>query len=246
MYNSKTVKILLAALLAGTGWAQPLTVYSDLAEIDATGKVTAPETPREILSPALVRNGFTSFQVVVEAPADKKWWLFIGQNPANSVKVTMYRENGPRLESVEVPRQSSGTEVLWMDVWTDRKTPLARIKIEPELMIDDDWVIYPIEGRVMEAMAPDGPMFDLMNGTSFPVWKLAGQYACDLPATGTESGTGPFIARWRARNVEQDTRLATARSAKEEVRKLFGSCSSGPPSDPEWYLPIRDYLYRLR
>ena len=59
------------------------------------GEVIAPEAPREILSPAVVRNGFTSFQVVVEAPAEAKWWLFVGQNPENSVKLTMYRELGP-------------------------------------------------------------------------------------------------------------------------------------------------------
>src|ERR1700733_6174718 len=68
-------------LCSGAAWAQPLSVYSEFARINASGEVTAPETPREILSPALVRNGFTSFQVVVQAPADRQWWLFVGQNP---------------------------------------------------------------------------------------------------------------------------------------------------------------------
>lgn len=221
----------------GTAWAQaqPLTVYSDLAEIDAAGKATAPETPREILSPALVRNGFTSFQLVVEAQADKKWWLFIGQNPTNAVKVTMYQELDGKLEPVELPRQSSGTEVLWIDVWTDRKAPIARIKIEPELMIDDDWVIYPIEARVMEAVAPDMPPVQL--GVS-----LQGG-ACGIVF---EKADRSFVDGLRTRNLEQDMRLAQLYSVMDEVRKRNNACAMTSPKNPEWYLSIRDYLYRLR
>ena len=59
--------------------AQPLTVFSEFARIDATGKVTSPADPREILSPALARNAFSSFQIVVELtmleapPAFERW-----------------------------------------------------------------------------------------------------------------------------------------------------------------------------
>src|SRR5260370_42579381 len=51
--------------------AQPLSVYSEFARIDAKGNVTSPESPREILSPALARNAFATFQVVVQAPENK-------------------------------------------------------------------------------------------------------------------------------------------------------------------------------
>jgi hypothetical protein len=114
-------------------WAQSVSVYSELTRIDDQGKVIAPETPREILSPAVVRNGFTSFQVVVEAPPEAKWWLFVGQNPENSVKLTMYRELGPEsgnaLEPVDLPYRSSGTQVLWLDLWTGENAPVKRIKV---------------------------------------------------------------------------------------------------------------------
>ena len=237
------MKILLGFLVAAAAWAQPLTVYSDLAEIDATGKVIAPETPREILSPALIRNGFTSFQVVVEAPADKKWWLFIGQNPADSVKVTMYRESAGKLEPVDVPRQSSGTEVLWLDVWTDRNAPIARIKIEPELMVDDDWVIYPIEGRVMEATISGGPREAV--GSKSP-WEVLHDWLCAPPRTFVSYGpdTGGVLAM-RFRNALQDTDLLQY-ARRDDLLRLAGTCDDPRPSDPEWYLRIRDYLYRLR
>src|SRR5208282_4290318 len=131
--------LLAGLLLAAAARAQPVSVYSEFARINAAGDVTAPEAPREILSPAVVRNGFTSFQVVVQAPADKTWWLFVGQNPDNTFKLTMYKESGDSLEPVELPRMSSGTEVLWLDVWTEASTRVERVKLEPELNINDDW-----------------------------------------------------------------------------------------------------------
>jgi hypothetical protein len=227
------VKAVLLSLLGfcAPGWAQSISVYSEFAQIDAAGKVTAPETPREILSPAVVRNGFTSFQMVVEAPSEAKWWLFVGQNPENSVKVTMYREAGASLEPVDLPFASAGTQVFWMDWWTEENARIQRIKVEPELNINDNWVTYPIEGRVMEARIPPGraPSASLRN------------YLCG-PLASIPPLEGP-----RLRNSEQDVKLLDIHpAAKEDVKKLLGGCDAKPPSDPEWYLRIRDYLLRLR
>jgi hypothetical protein len=212
--------------------AQPLSVYSEFAQINAGGEVTAPETPREILSPALVRNGFTSFQVVVQAPANQLWWLFVGQNPEDAAKVTMYRETADALEPVELPRHSRGTEVLWMDVWTAAAAPAERIKIEPELRFGDapesDWVIYPIEARVMDARVP---------APALP----AGSYLCPLVATPALP-----MARFQLRNAAQDFALA-ARLPKEGLAKLLASCDAPAPARwSENYLRIRDYLFSLR
>jgi hypothetical protein len=230
--------------------AQSLSVYSDLAQIDAAGKVTAPETPREILSPALVRNGFNSFQVVVEAPEEARWWIFVGQNPENSAKVTMYRESGASLTPVDLPYASSGTQVLWMDLWVEGNARVQRIKVEPELNINDDWVTYPIEARVMEARIPAGPPFlPAVRQELRAVWMRAS--VCPLPPGGIDlsglSAGGPSLADLRFRNVQQDVRLLEAHAAaKEDVKNLLGGCAAPLPSDPEWYLRIRDYLFRLR
>jgi len=43
--------------------------------------VVAPEHPREILSPAIARNAFASFQVVVQVAKGARYTLHIGQNP---------------------------------------------------------------------------------------------------------------------------------------------------------------------
>jgi hypothetical protein len=230
--------------------AQSVSVYSELAQMDGSGKVTAPESPREILSPVLVRNGFTSFQVVVEAPAETKWWLFVGQNPENSVKVTMYRESGATLAPVDLPYADLGTQVFWMDLWTDGTAPVRRIKIEPELHINDDWVIYPIEGRVMEAKIPPGPPFSPAKVRREPAFWMRTS-VCGPPAGGIDFsglfGGGVSLADLRFRNSQQDVRLMEAHpAAKADVKNLLGGCDAPLPPDPESYLRIRDYLLRLR
>jgi hypothetical protein len=58
---------------------------------------------------------------------------------------------------------------------------------------------------------------------------------------------GPSLDGPRLRNSEQDVKLLDAHAAaKEDVKNLLGGCAAPLPSDPEWYLRIRDYLFRLR
>ena len=114
-------------------------------------EVTAPAEPREILSPAIARNAFSSFQVVVDVPRGTPYQLYVAQNPENAVEVTLYRENSEKLERVEQPVSGNSTQVFWMDLWTARDAPVARIKVEPQLHVNNDWVIYPMEARVMSA-----------------------------------------------------------------------------------------------
>jgi hypothetical protein len=235
------VKLLLAVAICGAlaTAAQPLTVYSDLAVIDqATGNVTAPAHPREILSPAMVRNGFTSFQAVVQAPAEAQWRLMVSQNPEDSVKVTIYRESGASIEQVKLPYDGSGTAVFWMDLWTARDAPVDRVKVEPEVYIDKDWAVYPIEARVMEAVAPGMP-----QGTPLFV-PLGGD--CGMAFANPAAAEALSVRRLESRNLEQDMRLAQARSVLDEVRRRSNACNLVLPEDPERYLQIRDYLYSLR
>ena len=228
---------LMLLLGAAASVAQPLRVYSEFAEINAQGEVVAPDSPREILSPAMVRNGFTSFQVVIQAPKGAPFTLHVGQNPAEAAKVTMYRKAGGRLERVELPYEGDSTQVLWMDLWTDRDAPVRRIKVEPELFINGDWVVYPIEARVVAETVPDDAPAPQRAATPFEAMR---NFLCgSKPAGGPETGD-PHL-----RNARQDLALA-AKAPKEELQKLFGACTAAPPSNPEWYLRIRDYLLRLR
>ncbi len=53
------------------------------------------------------------------------------------------------------------------------------------------------------------------------------------------------MARLHHRNAQQDLALAL-RAPREDLAKFFGACSAPAPDDPEWYLRVRDYLFRLR
>jgi hypothetical protein len=235
---------LVMLLAAVASLAQSLRVYSEFAEINAQGEVVAPESPREILSPSIVRNGFTSFQVVIQAPKGTPFTLHVGQNPADAVKVTMYRTASGRPEPVDLPYQSESTQVLWMDLWTDRDAPVRRVKVEPQLFIDGDWVVYPMEARVVEATVPDDGIVRQVASKPLEAtpWEAMRNFLCGgKPAGGPSSdSTGPHF-----RNARQDLALA-AKAPKEEFQKLFGACATPPPSNPESYLRIRDYLLRLR
>jgi len=226
------VKTAVFLLLLPAIWSQPLRVYSEFAQIDAAGKVTAPAEPREILSPAIARNAFSSFQVVVDVPRGTPYQLYVAQNPENAVEVTLYRENGNKLERVEQPASGNSTQVFWMDLWTARDAPVARIKVEPQLHVNNDWVIYPMEARVVNATVSDGTK-SLVT---------IDQLSC---AGFTPSGS-PDVGRMHIRNAQQDVALASA-APQEDLRKLgIGTCDAPFSHDPESYLRIRDYLLRLR
>jgi hypothetical protein len=177
---------------------------------------------------------------VVDVPRGTQYQLYVAQNPENAVEVTLYRENGERLERVEQPVSGNSTQVFWMDLWTARDAPVARIKVEPQLHVSNDWVIYPMEARVMNATVPEGE-----NRGPILLPEPMRRYLCKpLVVLAGDRAKGPiFISDQRERNGNQDVRLAGLAS-KEELQKLFGACDAPPSTDPEWYLRIRDYLLR--
>jgi hypothetical protein len=215
----------LGTLLGGgAARAQPLQVYSEFARLDHDGRAIAPETPREILSPALARNAYTSFQVVVQADEHTLWRLHVGQNPENAVRVTIYREIGASLERGDLPVNGQGVQIFWMDLWVDRNAPVQRIKVEPALYIDGDWVTYPMEARIMEARVPDSANL---------------QPLCSLPKPEGSN----LMAALQFRNAAQDGALAT-QIPEAERNKLRAFCEAPPLT--EGYFRIRDYLFRMR
>ena len=217
--------------------AQSLRVYSEFAQIDAKGEVTAPAQPREILSPAIVRNGFTSFQIAIQVEPDTPYWLHLGQNPEDAVRVTVFRESGEKLEPVELPYEGSSThssthtstQVFWMDLWADRDAPVRRIKVEPQLNVKRDWIEYPMEVRVMDAT---------VQGSAIGETPLC--------APNAKSSGEPTISGMHVRNQRQDTALARQFS-EAVVSRMRSMCETPPPpANPEWYFKIRDYLFHLR
>lgn len=230
------------AILPAAG--QPLSVYSEFAKIDAQGHVTAPDAPREILSPALVRNAFTSFQVVVQLPPSKPYILRTGQNPDNAAKVTFYRLIETRLEPATEPVNGAGTQVFWMDVWIDKDAPVRRIKVEPQLYIDGDWVIYPMEMRVRENIVPEYP--SPAGNVSAPAaspFDILHAYLC-AQRSAPASSEATTAETFHVRNARQDVALASLLSPadREGLRQRMGGCNARAPENPEAYLRLRDYF----
>src|SRR5437588_11222505 len=84
------VILLVAARLA----AQTLEVHSEFLRVNPQGEILSLDKdpkPREILSPALVRNGFTSFHIVVRSDRPASFFLFASANPANALQTKIYR-----------------------------------------------------------------------------------------------------------------------------------------------------------
>jgi hypothetical protein len=173
------VLLLLFGFLLPAAAAGPLEVrvYSDLKRIGPDGAVVEADSigrPREIISPAVPRQAFTSFRIVVSAPAGKHFSLFLGENPENVLQTTLYKEIWTQvgkswipdgLQKVAVPYQgmfpdaSLGPEqqtvqTFWLDVYAPSQTAIRRIRLEVQLNSGDDWIIYPMEVRVESLVSP--------------------------------------------------------------------------------------------
>jgi len=235
---------LLLGLAGGFLFGQSVQVYSEFAQLSDSGEVVAPENPREILSPAVARNAFGSFQVAIQVPRGVKFLVYIGQNPDNAAKVSLYRRDGGKLVSVVVPYEGVSSQVLWMDVWMDGDAPVRRVKIEPQVGIDGEWLIYPMEVRVMEAVVPGGPPPRQAIAEPFEVMRA---FLCGGETRPLRAGT-PIGTELRFRNAQQDVALAARSSAalRDELKKAMGGCSAPAPGDPEFYLRLRDLLLRTR
>jgi len=230
--------LLLAALPLA---AQPLRVYSEFSRISPSGEVVeidrSDSDPREILSPAVPRNGFASYHIVATIPAGKPFIFTIGQNPEDAVAVTMYRElhdeNGipDKLEPVTLPYEATAPEagqplVFWMDMWSDRNAPVRRIKVEPQLHIEGYWYTYPMEVRVS---SPVVPAFKLTP------WNLAPPAArsdadiqsavrgllCSVGPATAAAPPAPTVRSLLQRNLQQDMALARDRYPREMTFKVL-------------------------
>jgi len=231
----------LLALTAGALCAQTVQVYSELAQLSDAGVVLAPESPREILSPAVARNAFSSFQIAIQVPKGTKFLVYMGQNPEDAAKVMLYRQRAEKLEPIELPYSGESSQVLWMDLWIDAKATVRRVKIEPQVGIAGDWTTYPMEVRVMEPVVPDSTA--RTAGIASPI-EVMRAFLCGTKVRPL-AGRVPAGAEMLFRNAQQDMALAAAGSMplRDEMKKTMGGCSAPAPADPEFYLRLRDYLF---
>lgn len=202
-----------------------------VAAADAAG------IPREIISPAIVRNGYTSFYIVAAGPAGKPYRLFIAQNPEGLLRAALSRlaadglglQPLPKLEA-EAAFNERGVAVYWLDVWTPAATPIRRIRLEAQLSFGSEWVITPLEMRVLPAAVPERPLpraprqalsAAVHTGSGAIAEALFAEYLC--PSAAQSQQAGPLAAAVAAtgiaarllRNAGQDVLIARKLDARE-------------------------------
>ena len=273
MYARLLVLAWLLSPLPAAG--QPLRVFSEFQRPGRDGeivRVDRMEFPRELLSPAIPRNGFTSYHIAAEIPANTKYFLEVGQNPEHAVRIAVYKAefNGAGIPDALTPVQlpyegyseTEATHVFWMDVWVDARAPVGRIKIEPQLHLGY-WITYPMEARITPVVVPPyahGRAAALPGASARSDAGVLGsmrKFLCGIAEPpGRESGP-PTVRAMIRRNVEQDMALAGSQK-KDAVQAAMaaaagfrgeGLCNpaavpSSGDSKAEWYLRVRDFLYQ--
>src|SRR5689334_12690929 len=98
--------LILACLAAAAAAAQTVEIYSEFDRPDPFGGIVPldrPARPREILSPAVARNAFTSFHIAVTVPANESYLLYVVPNPISACRVSLYKEHFVRTAAGWIP-----------------------------------------------------------------------------------------------------------------------------------------------
>ena len=255
-----------------------VSVVSEFQRIDPFGQTVredAQALQREILSPAVARNAIASFRVLVDIPAGKQYYLHIGLNPEEAVQVKVYKEvfqhqdDGrwmpDQLKPVDLPYlgkigdqgiPGQKVDTFWLDIIVPRDAKVERIKVDPQLWVDERWLSYPMEVRVVAAQV-DGslptpgepaPLNFPVDASAQRVWRR--KYCAVSEKTSGENALS--IRRMVERNARQDAALRS-RWSVEDVTRLLGFkdasqlCAEAyvsSPNGPENYLRLRDRILR--
>lgn len=157
----------LLALAGSAASAQGLRVYSEFVRVGPDGEIAAPDRggkPREVISPAVLKNTHLTLRVAIEAPPGVPYYIHIGQNPDKLMEATLYQEqyeqgNGgyipDRLIRMDLPHgaklaEGQKVQTYLLDIFVLPKTPMTRIRLEFQLNVGDRWTIYPLEIRVRD------------------------------------------------------------------------------------------------
>ena len=279
-----TLRCGLTFLMAGTLAAQSVRVVSPFQRIDPFGDVVAADRtphPREILSPGVARNAFASFHIAVNMPAKQPFFVYAATNPAGVFQISLYQELYVKtahgwipdpLEPVKLPAfgilpylplpiEGQNTVCYWMDVWVPPDAEVQRVRLEVLAKIGNGWIMYPMEVRVLHAVAPSVSerriaLPPVTARADAAVERPFREFICHTRDTEREEKLS--VRRMIQRNAFQEIALARVleaqdRGLRDELLRGAGAqdraswCkSSAPPPglDTEWFLRVQDLLYR--
>jgi hypothetical protein len=275
--------LLLLGIAASTCRAQEIHIYSEFERSDPFGNPVAADrdmVPREILSPAMARNGHLSVRIVITGPSGSNYFLYAASNPPDIVELKLYREhfvrcgegycpdwltpqNSPSFGAIpesplELPKQTSRSYLL--DIWARPDTPPRRVRVEALLKVGT-WQVAPMEVRIVAPTVPNQPaMIDAENqapveapsSTTARIQLL--RYLDGLPpqTPGRILTVRDIIQRNAAEDMLLAHSLAAGRSpegapglAFPEMNLMSMQPFVYPELGAEWYLRIRDFLYRF-
>jgi hypothetical protein len=245
----------LLAAMAGPLAAQSVDIYSEFSRVDPFGEIVPADRgaqPREILSPAVARNAWASFHVVISAPPKTTYLLYVVTNPLDACRVALYKEHFEKTPAgwapdrlTELKRlpdfgvipdpddsvEGQTTRAYLLDLWIPRDAAVARFRLEVQLKVGT-WVVRPMEVRVIAPRVPD------LRVAAEPVPLppvSSGADTVALGALGDPDGRAyPPPATVRAiirRNAVQDmalaSRLDAAVAGPEALRQRWEILKSG-------------------
>ncbi|HZL56500.1 MAG TPA: hypothetical protein VFC21_05435 [Bryobacteraceae bacterium] len=265
--------LILFLSISRAAQAQEINIYSEFERFDPFGRVVAQDRdmrPREVLSPAVPRNGHLSVHVVVSAPAGTNYFLYAGSSPIDILQVRIYREHfvrcgddycpdylteqrspsfGAMPESVrDIPEQT--TRCYLFDIWVPPNVPPRRVRIEA-LLKTGIWMVAPMEVRVIDPIVPDTkglPVADDVAPLNAPSSATA-QRQLFRYLDGLQPDMPRSLARVRdiiQRNAAEDMLVARSLDMRApEPLWLAWSPFVFPEVGAEWYLRVRDFIYRF-
>jgi hypothetical protein len=264
----------IAGVLAG----QTLEVHTEFLRTDPGGRilaVDATESPRELISPAVVRNAWVSFQVVVDAP-DNNYFLFVGSNPPGVFRTSVYKLEFTRrgedwipdaLTPVKMPNfgvipdpeaaiPGQTARAYVVDVWVPADAPVGRTRLEIQLKAGT-WTIWPMELRILPAVVPaarvrsTAPLPDLAlradEAAMAPLVDYIGRHG-EGPAKGAVGKVTPAVEPRTLRELIRrnvEQDMTLARTLDARTLTVAIREKIDRPAGGEWYLGVRDLIYRL-
>jgi hypothetical protein len=267
--------ILLSGILAVALRAQTLEIYSELQRVDPFGNIVAAdraEHPREILSPAVARNGFASFHVVVSVPPATNYFLYVVTNPLNACRVALYKEHFVKTPKGWIPDAlaevrrlpdfgvmpdpdenipGQNTRVYLLDLWIPPDADVARFRLEVQLKVGY-FVVRPMEVRVLAARVPNIAAPNHLTPAALPPIELSADAAAAAPLDGYIAGDRELpdvhpqtVRAMIRRNAIQDMALAGLLDRNRAGPKAIQDLHDRAQrsAGAEWYLRIRDLVY---
>jgi hypothetical protein len=222
----------------------------------------------------VVRNAYASFHIAITTTSRESYFLNVQTNPPDVAPWALHEQHFVQAGDAWIPDllvkarypffgvmpnpdqriPGQTTRVYLLDVWVPAELQESAFRLE--VLAKVGYVrVAPLEVRVLPVVVPERAAADkayALPAAEEPA-SAAARAVLDAYLEGRDlSGPGPLnsVRAAIARNALQDVALAKRLEARLGRRAIVESIRSllpehqGQASGAEWYLRVRDYLYR--